>query len=151
MLIVAVVGTRWHLRGRLTRERALGLVFVLFVTALLPQTEFIESKFGPLLGWAGVGFIAFGIAWDALTKGAWANRGSKTLPRTGRILLYLGYALLSVTVINWVVASHDLFSVRLFTGGGALLGFAAFGRPMLYATIATTLMLPARMPGMGGR
>ena len=73
------------------------------------------------------------------------------MPRTARILLYLGYALLSVTVINWVVASHDLFSVRLFTGGGAMLGFTAFGRPMLYAVIVATPLLPTRTPGMEAR
>jgi len=134
----------WLARGRLTRERALALIFLLLVGAVVRQTDFIENKFTPLFGWAGVGFIAFGLAWDALTKGAWANRGTPALPKPARILLYLGYALLTVTVVNWSLATHDMFDLRLLTGGGALLGFAAFGRPMLYAVLVATLVAASR-------
>lgn len=64
------------------------------------------------------------------------------MPRTNRIFLYLGYVLLSVAVVNWAEASHDLAAVGQLTGDLGLVGLDRFGRPMLYAIFAVTLTLP---------
>lgn len=109
MLIFSVLAGWWLARRQLTSERASSLAFLLLVTLLLRQTDFISNRFSPFVDSSGLGFIAFGIVWDALTIGAWANTGNaRGLPRVSRIFLYLGYVLLTVTVINWAVASHDL-------------------------------------------
>lgn len=145
--LIAGAALGWLLRGRLTPDRVGRLIFLVLITALLRQTDFIENPFSPFLGFAGIGFIAFSVIWDLLTRGKWANSGTPGLPRLSRILLYVGYALLTVTVINWSLAAHDLATVGKFTGETAVAGFERFGRPMLYAIFAITLALP---PADGG-
>jgi hypothetical protein len=109
------------------------------VTLLLRQTDFVSNRFSLFVGSGGLGFLAFGILWDALTIGAWANEGSRGLPRVSRIFLYLGYVLMTVTVINWAVVSHDLAAVGHLTGDVGLVGLEAFGKPLLYTIFAITL------------
>jgi len=117
------------------------------ITALLRQTDFISNRFSPFFGSGGVWFIAFGLAWDALTIGAWANQSSAGLPRVSRIFLYLGYTLLTVTVVCWAVSAHDLTAVNRLTGEAALDGLQLYGRPMLYAIFAVTLAAPDQATG----
>lgn len=140
-LVAALVLTAavWGMQHKLTPERAGRLLFLTLITGLLRQTDFIENPFSPFLGFAGIGFIAFGLVWDALTRGAWANQGTKGLPRSGRVLLYLGYMLLTVTLVNWALTSHSLLSVGQFTGDAALNGLDRFGRPLLYVIFYMTL------------
>jgi hypothetical protein len=118
----------------------------MLVTMLLRQTDFISNRFSPFATSAGLAFIVFGIVWDALTIGSWANEGSRGLPRVSRIYLYLGYVLMTVTVINWAVASHDLEAVGRLTGDVGLIGLEALGKPMLYAIFAVTLLAAFRSP-----
>ena len=124
---------------KLDGEKAGQLFFLLFMTFLLRQTDFISNPLSPVFGFAGVGFIAFGVIWDAMTSGSWANVSSPGLSRTSRIFLYLGYVILTVTVINWALTTHDLSSLSQLTGNTALVGLDRFGRPMLYAIFAITL------------
>jgi hypothetical protein len=135
----------WAARRQLTEERVAALLFAGILTGLLRQTDFISSPFSPLFGFAGLGFLVFGIAWDALTAGSWANAGSRGLPRTGRIFLYLGYVLLTVTAVNWAVTGHDLAAVGRLTGDVAIAGLNRFGRPMLYAVLAAALLNPGSL------
>ena len=83
--------------------------------------------------------IALGLVWDALTIGFWANSDSPGLPRVSRILLYLGYILFSLAVLNWSVATHDILQIDFFAGQAALGGFGLFGKPLIYAIFAVTL------------
>jgi len=142
LVLFSLIALFWLVRGRLTSARVNRLLFVVLVTALLRQTDFISNPFSPFLGFAGIGFIAFGIVWDAVTVGAWANATSPALPRVSRIFLYLGYVLLTVTVINWSLTLHNLTAVSWFTGEIGLGGLNVFGRPLLYAIFAVTLTLP---------
>jgi Flp pilus assembly pilin Flp len=137
-------GLVWLWRRRLTTERAGRLIYLLLITYLLGQTDFISNPFSPFFSFAGIGFVAFGIVWDAVTIGSWANHESPGLPRISRIFLYLGYVLVTVALINWVLTAHDLKELDRFTGQTALSGLNLFGKPLLYAIFAATLMLPAR-------
>jgi hypothetical protein len=139
VVIFSTVAFLWLVRGWLTEERARRLLLLVLITLLMRQTEFIEDPFSPFLGFTGVGMIALGIVWDALTIGFWANNDSRGLPRVSRILLYLGYVLFSIAVLNWSVASHDISQVDFFTGQAALGGFSPFGKPLIYAIFAVTL------------
>lgn len=146
-LVVTLIGIAlvWALRRRLTEQRVAALLFAGILTGLLRQTDFISSPFSPLFGFAGVGFLVFGLAWDALTAGSWANVETRGLPRTGRIFLYLGYVLLTVTAVNWAVTGHDLAAVGRLTGDVAIVGLNRFGRPMLYAVLAAALLNPGSL------
>jgi hypothetical protein len=139
VLLFAGLALYWLARRELTPRRASALAFVTLVTALLRQTDFISNRFSPFVDSSGLGFLAFGIVWDALTIGSWANDGSRGLPRVSRIFLYLGYVLMSVTVINWAVTSHDLEAVGHLTGDIGMVGLEAFGKPLLYTIFAITL------------
>jgi hypothetical protein len=140
VLLFAGLAVSWLARRELTPSRASALAFLTLVTLLLRQTDFISNRFSPFVDSGGLGFLAFGIVWDALTIGSWANEGSRGLPRVSRIFLYLGYVLMTVTVINWAVASHDLEAVGRLTGDVGLVGLEAFGKPLLYTIFVVTLI-----------
>ena len=139
VVIVAAVAVYWLARSELTEDRSRRLLLLVLITLLMRQTGFIEDPFSPVLGFTGVGMIALGLIWDALTIGFWANEDSPGLPRVSRIWLYLGYILFSIAVLNWSVASHDILQVDFFTGQAALGGFGLFGKPLIYAIFAVTL------------
>jgi hypothetical protein len=148
VVIFAAVALYWLARGRLSEDRTRRLLLLVVITLLMRQTGFIEDPFSPVLGFTGVGMIALGLVWDALTIGFWANNDSPGLPRVSRIWLYLGYILFSIAVLNWSVASHDILQVDFFTGQAALGGFGLFGKPLIYAIFAVTLAESA-MEGEG--
>jgi hypothetical protein len=144
VLLFAGLALWWLARRQLTPHRASALAFLTLITLLLRQTDFISNRFSPFVASGGLGFIAFGLVWDALTIGSWANVGSPGLPRISRIFLYLGYVLMTVTVVNWAVASHDLEAVGRLTGDVGLVGLEAFGKPLLYTIFALTLASASR-------
>jgi len=139
VVFFCLVTTFWVVRGRLTEDRARRLLLLVLITALMRQTGFIEDPFSPVLGFTGVGMIALGLIWDALTIGFWANYDSLGMPRVSRILLYLGYVLFTIAVLNWSVATHDISQVDFFAGQAALGGFGLLGKPLIYAIFAVTL------------
>lgn len=144
-VILAAVTLGWLVRGRLTRERATALLGLATMTWLLRQTALLDDPYSPLFfGYSGIGFLAFGILWDVLTAGSWANQETTGLPRTSRVFMYVGYVLLTVTVVNWALTSHDLDTVGRFTGDTAMVGLERFGKPLLYAVLALTLAAAAR-------
>lgn len=137
LLLLTFAGWLW--RRQWTRPRGIALLTMLLMLLLLRQTDFIENPFSPFFAFAGIGFVAFGIAWDALTAGAWANRDTARLPRLSRILLYLAYVLITVTLVNWAVMTHNVVQVNRFTGETALLGLDVLGRPLLYVVFVLLL------------
>lgn len=133
-LVVSAAGLAiWSaIKKRMTPTRASGLLFLVFIGGLRQQTDFISNPFNPLLASAGIGLVAFGMVWDALNIGFWANRDTPALPRQSRLFLYLGYILLTVTLINWAVTTHDQPQLSILSGVSALRGFQAFGAPLIY-------------------
>jgi len=139
MMFIAIVTIVRLVRRQLDAGRVLRLLFATMIIFLMQQTGFIESRFSPILGFAGISFVAFGIVWDALTGAGWVNADSVNLPRVGRVFLYVGYTILAVTVLNWALAAHDLGAVATLTGGAADTGYATFGKPLLYAVAAIAI------------
>jgi len=132
MLAFTGVAAFWLIRRTFTPERAAGLLLIVLISGLLRQTEFLDDRFAPFLGFAGAGFVAFCLAWDVLTIGNWANVDTPALPRISRTFLYLGYVLFTVTIVNWALATRDLIAASQLTGDAALFGFDRFGKPILY-------------------
>ena len=125
-------------RRRLDGQALEGLFIVAVIITVAGGAEAVGDPFSPFFAFAGAGIIAFGIVWDVMTVGSWANEDSGALPRPNRMLLYLGYVLFSVTVINWALTTHDLSNIDFYTDGATSLGFATFGAPVLYAIYALT-------------
>lgn len=142
VLLFTAMTLIWLVRGELTAPRIGLLLSVAVVLALLRQTDFLSNRFSPVFGFAGLMFLAFGVAWDALTIGSFANLSTPGLPRVSRIFLYLGYMLITVAVVHWAQTVHDLTTVARLTGGTAMVGFERFGKPMLYAMFLVALATP---------
>lgn len=133
----------WLWKKELTTQRAISLLILSLINTLIfRQTDFIEEPLYRVLEFTGVGLVAFGICWDTLTVGSWANESSPNLPRESRIYLYLGYVILAVTVIIWAIGQHNHDLINQFTGEGALNGLKRMGRPMLYMLYPLLLTLP---------
>jgi hypothetical protein len=122
----------WAVGRRLTEVRAERLFFLVLLAGLLSQWEFAADPFGPLLGFAGMGFVVFGLVWGFLTGGGWANEASERFPRSSRTFLLLGYSIFSIALLNWFSASHDIDQLASFEGFGAN-GVYLLGYPLLYA------------------
>ncbi len=135
LLALTTLALAWLLRRRLTGERALRLLGLALLMALLNQTAFLDNPFSPLFGIAGVFFLVFGIAWSILTAGGkFVNQSSPGLPRDSRLLLYIGYVLLSVSVAHWYLVSHNI-AVQIVQSDINVAGFLVLGLPLAYLTL----------------
>lgn len=137
--IVAVTGML-AIRRRLSRDRALGLASVLALAILLSMRSVVNDPVAALIGSSGVAFILFGVTWDFLTNSEWANTDGRRLRRPVRVLLALGYPLLTITV----VASDAL--IRRPRTVSDVNGFAELGELILGTALlaaATTVVLAA--------
>jgi hypothetical protein len=128
----------WTLRGALTLARAERVFFLVLLGAVLNHFDVFADPLAPILGFAGIGFVVFGLVWGFLTGGGWANQDSAAFPRSGRIFLYLGYSLLSVAVLNWFSVTHDMDELSGLESIGQN-GVALLGYPLLYALFVVFL------------
>jgi len=135
LLITAIV---WIARGQLSRHRVRGLLLAFGLALLLGQQSFLEDPIG-VLGFLGIALIAMGFVADATAYGDWANRDSPRLPRVSRVLLYVGYVLFAVALVNWALVSHNLADTQLYTGQGALAGFAFLGQPLIFLVFLSVI------------
>lgn len=98
--VLVLIATGWLLaRRRLSADRALGLAAVLVLAALLSVRSVVADPFAAVLGYTGVAFVLFGLVWDFLTSSDWANVDGRQVRRPVRVLLAVGYPLLTVTVV----------------------------------------------------
>ncbi len=142
LLLLGFIGY-WGWHKELTIQRAISLLILSIATTLIfRQQDFIEEPLYLLLEFSGTGLIVFGVIWDSVTVGNWANESSPALPRPSRIFLYVGYVLLALGVILWAMGQRDYFMLDIFTGGGALLGAQLLGRPMIFMLFPLLLSLP---------
>ena len=122
----------WTIRRELTTERTLALFALAILGAVLTQTSFLDNPFSPLFSFAGVFFLVFGILWNVLTVGGrFTNTDSPRFPRASRLLLYVGYVLLSVTIAHWFIVSHNIEMQRL-QSDLTMDGFRIFGLALAY-------------------
>lgn len=135
MLLLAAITAAALLRlarRELTEERALRLLAVAILLALLNQTDFLDNPFSPLFSFAGVFFLLFGIVWNILTaSGGFVNHETPGLSRDSRALLYIGYVLLSVSVSHWYLVSHNL-AMQDTQASMNQVGFTIVGLPIAY-------------------
>lgn len=120
-------------RRRLTPSRLWWLVSAGLLAALLRVQDFLSDPLSPLFGLLGAQalFISVGVFLGLMSAGQrfQLNESSRRLPRPNRILLYFGYALFSVTVTNWLWATHQIAQIEL-TDQTAQNGFLVVGLPL---------------------
>jgi hypothetical protein len=129
----------WSVRGTLTEARSERLFFVALIAAMVRQRAFVSDPLGPVLGFAGVGFVVFGLVWGFLTAGSWANESSPAFPRASRVYLYLGYSLFGVTLLVYFTGSHQVATAQFLTSTQSGNGFDLLGMPLMWALTAIVL------------
>ncbi len=134
-----VLVARWALTGRLTQRRAEWALYLLLLTALLREGEFVADPFAPFLAFAGGAFVLFGLVWGLATGLAWANEGTPRLPRLTRAQLLMGYQLLSIAILHWYLVTHDLDNLEVLTEVHPGTGTALLGQPLILVLLLTGL------------
>jgi hypothetical protein len=137
-VVVVVIGLWLLARRALSRDRAIGLAAVLALAVLLSVRSVIVDPFGALLGYGGVAFVLFGVIWDFLTGSSWANTDGRRLRQPVRVLLALGYPLLTLTI---VAADALIRRPRTFSDVNAFaeLGELVLGTSLLAAAVVVVL------------
>ena len=107
VLLTAVVGVVLLMRWTaIDTRRAVGAgALVLFMWLVGSRGEFIEIV-GGLAGFPASIVIVFGVFFTLATGSAFARRDSRRFPRPARLLIWLGYWLVSLAILNWLLSVH---------------------------------------------
>ncbi|MEM8533441.1 MAG: hypothetical protein AAGF95_21555 [Chloroflexota bacterium] len=137
VLLIVFSGTAlvWLWQRQLTLLTVTRLLGLAILMALLNQTDFLDRPLSPFFGFAGIFFLLFGIIWNVLTVGGQVvNKESPGFPRTNRLLLYIGYAMLAVSSVHWFMVSHNI-KQQMLQSDFNLVGFMTFGLPLAYLAL----------------
>ena len=131
LLSLTALTLYWGARKTLTPERALKLFALAVFTWLLHFVDFLDNPLSLFFGLAGISYTAFGILWGVLTAGGrWkVNGDSPRFPNKSRVLIAIGYVLLTLNVTHWFMVTHNIQERTLnddFTFAGLrILGYTA--------------------------
>ncbi len=132
VLALTALTVWWLARRELNSARALALLGLAFFAWILNFTDFLDNPLALFFGFAGIFFTAFGILWGVLTAGGkFANFDSLRFPRLSRIVLYLGYILLTLNLTHWFTVTHNV-PEQVFNGDITLAGLRIFGYTAAY-------------------
>jgi hypothetical protein len=140
LLVVAALGVglvRWWRAGELTARRWRWSLYLLLLTGLFRQEQFLSDPFEPLLAFNQSAFVLFGLGWGFATGLSWANGSSAWLPRLSRAQLMLGYQLLSIAILHWYLVSHEMSMLDWLTRLQPGVGEAVLGQPLVLVLIVT--------------
>lgn len=102
--VAAYVMVRWR---AITAHAAVWLgALVGFSWLLSTQGDFI-TLLGGLFGLPAVVLLVVGVVYTLLTDSEFTRKASATLPGGSRQLIWIGYLLLSATIVNWALAAHQ--------------------------------------------
>jgi hypothetical protein len=101
--VLGYLVARWR---RIDPDRAVRLAALLaFVWLATAKGDFI-AILGGFLRLPAVVIVVFGVVFGLLADSAFASGTGRFFPRDSRPLLWIGYLVLSVTILNWLLASH---------------------------------------------
>jgi hypothetical protein len=104
-----------------TAEVSLLLAVVVYSWLVLSRGDYL-SFLGSLLGLPGVVVVVFGVLYTLLSGSGFTSESSRRLPRESRTLMFVGYLLLSVTILNWLEVIHEPQSPLFATSAFYFLG-----------------------------
>jgi hypothetical protein len=135
LLLAALLAAR-----RLTAPALLYLTAVAAAVALLEFQSLLSDPLSPLFGLLGAeaALLSVSIFLNVMSAGNrfGLNAESPAFPRAARGLLYFGYALLTVTTVNWLAAAHHV-SAMSFNEQVTQNGFIALGLPLAFWALFT--------------
>ena len=119
-----------------SRHRVRGLLLSFSLAVLLGQQGFLEDPLG-VLGFLGLVLIAMGFVADAAAYGSWADRDSPA-SHVSRVALR---RLRAVRRRARELGARDPRprGAPLYTGQGALSGFAALGQPLIFLVFLSVI------------
>jgi hypothetical protein len=125
--IAAVVLVRWRHIDRF--EGVALMVVTIFTWLAFARGDFISVIVNGPLGFLGLSSAAvvFGIVYTLLADSAMASGSSRRLPRESRLLLYLGFLVLSTAVLAWVEITHPASNLPAAVSANA---FSDIGIPL---------------------
>ena len=133
-LLLAALGLLAAAR-RLTARRLLYLTAAALLFALLEFQALLSDPLSPLFGLLGAeaALLSVSIFLNVMAAGNrfGLNAESATFPRAARGLLYFGYALLTVTTVNWLAVSHHA-SAMATNEQVTQNGYLAIGLPLAF-------------------
>jgi hypothetical protein len=136
VLITAGIGG--YLVARWRRIDAAGAVtlgaVVLFLWLMMTKGDFI-SILGGLAGLPAVVVVAVGTIFALVADSSFAAGHSRWFPRSSRPLLWIGYLVVSMTIVHWLATAH-----------GADVTEAVGSRGWTYLGVPLAVWLLARMP-----
>jgi hypothetical protein len=125
--VALVLVVRWR---HIDRFEAVALAVVtVFSWLAFSRGDFISVIVtGPLafVGLTSAAVVVFGIVYTLFADSAVASASSRHFPRESRLLLYLGFLVLSTSVLAWVEITHPASNLQLNV---AALGFGDIGIP----------------------
>ncbi len=137
-LLVALVLAA--LARRTTRRTLLHLTAAAVLLWLLESQSWLSDPLSPVFGLVGAQavFLSVSIFLNVMQAGDHfaLNEEHEHFPRLSRAQLYFGYALLTVTTVNWLAASHNAPAMAQ-QGQVATNGFIAIGLPLAFWTLLT--------------
>lgn len=126
----------WLARRELNADRALKLLALALFAWLLHFTDFLDNPLALFFGLAGISYTAFGILWAVLTAGGrWRVNGTSPLfPNSSRVLLAIGYVLMTLNVSHWFLVTHNL-AERALNDEFTFVGLRVIGYTAAYLVI----------------
>jgi hypothetical protein len=128
------------LARRLSRRTLLHLTAAAVLFWLLEFQSWLSDPLSPVFGLLGAQafFLSVSIFLNVMQAGDHfaLNEEAEGFPRMSRAQLYFGYALLTVTTVNWLATSHNASAVAQ-QGQIATNGFIAIGLPLAFWTLLT--------------
>lgn len=99
----AYLGARWR---RIDTGRAVTVgALVVFTWLAATKGDWI-SIIGAFLGLPAVILVVVGVLFSVLGDAGFTSRGGRVVPQGARVLLFVGYLVLSVTILHWVETTH---------------------------------------------
>lgn len=116
------------------------LAVVVFSWLVMSRGDFISFA-GEWFGFPAVVVVVIGIALSAIMDSVFTGRSSARLPQSGRSLMWIGYLIMSVTILHWLNAVHTVDrSDRLID-----LSYFYLGIPLAAWLAARSLLRPSEM------
>lgn len=118
--VCVVLAVRWR---RTDASDAITLAAItVFSWLVLSRGDWI-GFLGGLFGLPGILVVVFGIAFALAGDSGFTRGSSKRLPQASRVLMFVGYLVLSVTILHWTQTSHGFdYSASYGFGGFKYLG-----------------------------
>jgi len=125
---------------------------VVFAWLVLSRGDWLAAV-GGVLGLPALIVVVFGVVWSLLADSSFANADTRRFPRRSRALLWIGYLVLSLSLLNWLEHSHRHASTAHIDAGFFLLGipvaaWLAIRRPF---SAAATAQATATAPDESGQ